>query len=341
MLGPRLRFQDFQVLQCDLVHDQRRSFPDGADRSDLGQVRFLERAEIVEERPRGSEPEAGVAQPEGIQALDLEFPLERLAPRAHVKPRGVPTRDACAPAGDLRSAQLGLDALGEDDLARWVFQEKRRQVLPRDLSHPELSGGDLRHRDADPIGRRMKRHDVVTVDRVEDSDSRDRPRGEDLHDLPIHETARLGRGLHLLRDRYRVPLAHEGAKVALDRMVWHARQGERAVLLLVAARKRDSEDTGGDEGVLAECLVEIPHPEKKDRSRMLGFEPPVLIEHRGGFHDRGVSGVRCCRRNRVRGGASLPARALRRASRRLPRGRGRWASPRAPLAPRRLRRRRA
>ena len=50
-------------------------------------------------------------------------------------------------------------------------------------------------------------------------------------------------------------------------------------VLFVARRQRDLELTRADYGVVEEELVKIAKPKKKQRSGMLSFELPVLLNH--------------------------------------------------------------
>src|SRR5664280_220744 len=104
--------------------------------------------------------------------------------------------------------------------------------------------------------------------------------------------ARLGRVLHLLRDRHLEARVEQLADVARDRVVRDPAHRRRDLPVVTAFGQDDAQDRRGLLGILEEQLVEVAEPVQQHGVLDLRLELEILLQHRCLLH---ASGIVACR----------------------------------------------
>ncbi len=110
-------------------------------------------------------------------------------------------------------------------------------------------------------------------------------RRNQFSNAPFHNAFGHGRVFELVADGYALARPHQLGQVGIQRMV---RKTSQLFVrpAVVALGERDAQNAAGFNGIFAEGFVEITHPEKQQRTWILGFHlVELLVEGRffGGF----------------------------------------------------------
>ena len=167
---------------------------------------------------------------------------------------------------------------GKDELGGAVAGEGVGELLGGvEWLDGELAGGKVEEGEAEA----GDGGDVAVGVGVEEAVLGDGAGGDDAGDLAADDRALLdGAGiLHLVAERGGLAGADELREVGVERVV-----GDAAHRRYGALGERGAEDRGGDDGVLAEHLVEIAEAEHQNRAgRQFAFDGPILALHRCEF----------------------------------------------------------
>ncbi len=268
------------------------------DGPDVGDVGFLRRAEIVDERARGRDRRGMSVEAEAAESGRAHLVQQRAPGRFAVERPGVDRRNR-QPGGREHGPALGdfarvrRDAVGDavsgdDDFAGTEDGELVRQRLPpvgaRVLGRRELPGRDVEQRDADRLAvlsAARHRHQeggfaCVEIIRVGEGSRRDDP-----HDFAFDDPFGLAGVLDLVADGHAKPLLDQARDVAVHGVKRHAAHGDGAAIGVFRARgERELERAGGQQGVFVEHLVEVAHPEEQDGVAMLLLRVKILPHRR-------------------------------------------------------------
>ncbi len=191
-----------------------------------------------------------------------------------------------------RQGRIGMDRLGQHDLARVVSGDGAGQFARRDLAQGEPAGGDVDGREAvdEPAFRRLLPADgekQVGARGIEEAVLGDGAGGDEAHHLPPHHGFRaallgLGGVLGLLADGDPVPEGDEAAEVIVGPLDGHAAHRDLRPGMLAALGQDDAEGARGDLRVAEEQLVEIAHPVEQEAIRVGRLDLDVLRHHRRG-----------------------------------------------------------
>ena len=169
-----------------------------------------------------------------------------------------------------RSAAVDRERLGpHEHLARVEADELRdRGIHVGRFARRELPGRQRRApRSRHDAVVALDRDEVVVLARLEPRVVVHDPRRNDAHHLARHDPLHLRRVGHLLADRDLEALLEEPLDVRARRVMGHARHRASRPRRPCSGGQRQIERARGDDGVVVEELVEVPHPEEEERVR--------------------------------------------------------------------------
>ncbi|MNJ29443.1 hypothetical protein D3C77_240100 [compost metagenome] len=227
-----------------------------------------------------------------FEVLGCELLAEALACRVAVE---VPRRTA-AGATALLGRQALWPVIRDQQLDRIDAFKFGQQVFPAlDLQHGEVAAGDIQHGQAEQALVTQHGGDQVVAALIEQRLVADRARGDDAYHLALDRALAGGRVADLFADHHRFAQLHQLGQVALGRMEGDTAHGNRLARRLAAGGQGDVQEFGGLLRVFVEDLVEVAHAVEHQLVRVLVFQLPVLLHHRGVCgkirHSRPWSGV--------------------------------------------------
>ncbi|MCY1433951.1 hypothetical protein D9M71_499930 [compost metagenome] len=157
-----------------------------------------------------------------------------------------------------------------------------QQVFPAlDLQHGEVAAGDVQHGQAEQALVTQHGGDQVVATLVEQRFVTDRTGGDDAYHLALDRALAGGRVADLFANHHRLAQFHQLGQVALGRMEGDTAHGNRLARRLAAGGQGDVEEFGGFLRIFVEDLVEVAHAVEHQLVRVLVFQLPVLLHHRG------------------------------------------------------------
>ncbi|MCY1421320.1 hypothetical protein D9M71_369710 [compost metagenome] len=191
---------------------------------------------------------------------------------------GCPTTNATT----LLGRQILGPVIRDQQFHRIDALQFRQQVFPAlDFQHAEVAAGDVQHRQAEQALIAQDSGDQVVPALVEQRLVTHRPRRDDAYHLPLHRPFAGGRVADLLADHHRFAKLHQFCQVTLGGVVRNPAHRNRLASRLPAGRQGDVQQLGGLLRVFIEDLVEVAHAVEHQLVRVLVFQAPVLLHHRG------------------------------------------------------------
>jgi len=181
---------------------------------------------------------------------------------------------------------LGGQVLGpiirDQQLHRIDTLQLRQQVFPTlDLQHAEVAAGDIQHRQAEQTLIAQHRRNQVIATLIQQRLITHRAWGDDAHHLALHRPFAGGRVTDLLTDHHRLAQLDQLDQVAFQRVIRNPTHRNRLPRRLPARGQGDVQQLGGLLRVFVEDLVEVAHAIEHQLIRVLVFQAPVLLHHRG------------------------------------------------------------
>ena len=195
---------------------------------------------------------------------------------------------------ERRHLLLALGAGGENGLAGQPGGQLVEQLglgpLPLEGTGGELPGGQVAPGQGIVLPVVVHRADEVVAALVQHHVVHGGARGDDAHDVPLHQPLGGSRVLHLLADGHLIPPLDQPGNIALGGVVGHAAHGHPILLRLVPVPGGEGQAQllGADLGVLVEHLVKVTQPEKEQAVRILLLHLQVLAHHGGQFCHREI-----------------------------------------------------
>ena len=253
-------------------------------------IRGLGVQQVAEQGPGGGDGRRVVGQPEALERRHAEVLAERplgfREPEAPDRPCGGRERRRGPGRGQRRRQSVAVVGVGEDHFARTSSGQFVGQAGQGHGDDGEGAGGDFGRGDrrGQGLGRRRilgraehhRGHEVRPA-LFEQPLVHQRARREDAGDGPLHHPLGVSRVLHLVGHRHAEALADHPPQVVFQSVVGHPGHGGAAI----AAGEGDAQGPVGGNGVLAEELVEIAHPEEEHAAGVLPLEAAVLLHRRG------------------------------------------------------------
>ena len=106
------------------------------------------------------------------------------------------------------------------------------------------------------------------------------PRCDQFCDTAFDDANGLFRVFELITNGYAVACSHQPWEVSVQRVVGKASEFHFARTAVSPFRQHDVEDISRFNSIVSKGLVEIAHPKKEQRFRVIGFDPIVLL-HKG------------------------------------------------------------
>jgi len=304
--------EQLEVALRRLVEPDERPFAVDRERGQVIELPTGVFADVLEQDPRGDDLHRVVGQTVPLQVGDPELPLQARAAGGEVEaPVGQPVQEhalalaeqpthrcsvrlvLCLTARLARSfgapfgPALGVrqEALRHAHLARIQPVELLRQPLGDRLGGERrdghFPGGQVRVRQRDPLSPPGDRGEVVVGGAVEQALVEHGARGDDFHELTVHQAMAGRRGL--LAHGHLAAGGEQARDVARDRVV-----GDPAHGPAVALGEGEVEQRRALAGVPVEHLVEVS--ETEEQHRVTGPLPrgAILLHHGGRVaHGRG------------------------------------------------------
>ena len=212
-------------------------------------------------------------------------------------------RDDGGPAllPDPRQGRIGVDRLGQDDLAGIVPGDRAGEIPGGHLAQREAAGGDVDG--GETIGGRAlpglappDRQQQVGAGGIEQAVLGDGARRDEAHHLPPHHRFRaapfgLGGILGLLADGHPVAHGDEAAEVVVRPVHRDAAHRDLGAAVAATLGQHDAERPRRDLRVAEEQLVEISHPVEQEAIGIGRFDLDILRHHgRGAGRIQGGGG---------------------------------------------------
>ena len=193
----------------------------------------------------------------------------------------IPRRTTLGPTTFLCRQVLG-PIIRNQQLHRIDPLQLRQQVLPAlDLQHAEIAAGDIQHRQAKQTLIAQHRRNQVIATLIQQRLITHRTRRNNAHHLTFHRPFTRGRVADLLTDHHRLAQLHQLDQVAFQRVIRNPTHRNRLPRRLPARGQGDVQQLGGLLRVFIEDLVEVAHAIEHQLIRVLVFQAPVLLHHRG------------------------------------------------------------
>ncbi len=253
----------------------------------MQEVALLRFLQIVHDGAGSADGQGQILEAEPLERLRLEVLNENIA--------AVVLAEHPVVLGGRQTAECVAQKLGDripvaplqDQLGRMKGADLFGQLLQRELARFELSRGGVDIREADRLTRRRDcgwKHDggqEVVLLLVQDAVGECHAGRHDFDDIALHDPLREPRILELFADGNPVSRFEEFGEVRFQRVVRKAGQGNLAGGAVPAPGERDAQDARGRDGIILECLEEVPHPEQQDGIRIARLDLRVLL-HEGG-----------------------------------------------------------
>ncbi|MNH97874.1 hypothetical protein D3C73_505810 [compost metagenome] len=193
----------------------------------------------------------------------------------------IPRRTATNPTTLFRW-QILRPVIRDQQLYRIDPLQLSQQVFPAlDFQHAEVATGDIQHGQAEQAFITQHGSDQVVATFIQQRLVTHRPRRNDPYHLTIHRPFAGGRVADLLADHHRFAKLHQFCQVTLSGVVRNPAHRNRLPRRLPAGGQGDVQQLGGLLRVFIEDLVEVAHAVEHQLVRVLVFQAPVLLHHRG------------------------------------------------------------
>ena len=261
--------------------------------ADVVHVAFLRLGDVGQQRPRGADGGALLAQTALVHVGKAE-----LAAQAD---GGAQIFKAVAAALDhgvqllLQEADDGalvLGAVGEDGLPRGEAAQLVDDMVDGVVfkaGAAELAGGDVAEGDAAAAALQVDGAEVVAAPLLQHGAVGDGAGGDDAHHVPGHQALGQGGVLGLLADGHLVAPGDQPGDVGLGAVVGHAAHGGAFLGVgdaAVPGGQRQIQLPRGDLGVFVEHLIKIAEAEEEQTVPVLLLDLVVLPLHRREFSHR-------------------------------------------------------
>ena len=193
----------------------------------------------------------------------------------------IPRRATLGPT-TLFCRQVFWPVIRDQQLHRVDALQLRQQVLPTfDLLHAEVAAGDIQYGKAEQTLIAQDGGDQVVTSLIQQRLITHRPRRNNAHHLTFNRPLAGGRVTDLLADHHRLAQLHQFDEVAFQRVVRNPTHRNRLPCRLPARGQGDVQQFGRLLRVFIEDLVEVAHAIEHQLIRVLVFQAPVLLHHRG------------------------------------------------------------
>ena len=147
----------------------------------------------------------------------------------------------------------------------------------------KCAGGNIAEGQAEAVALTVEAGHIVIFIFVQHTAFRNRARGDNAGDVPLHQALYFLGILHLLAHRHLVALLHHAGNVGIHAVIGHA--AHRSLLLLwlgaVTGGQGQIQLPGGQDGILIEHLVKVAQAEKQNAVLVFFLQCPVLLLHWG------------------------------------------------------------
>ena len=233
---------------------------------------------IAEQTTGGADGQGEGFATEAFQVLHRELLAQTFQRRVTFE---IPRRTALGPTTFFRWQVLG-PVIRNQQLHRVDALKLGQQVLPAlDLQHAEIAAGDVQHRQTEQTLVAQYRGDQVVATLIQQRLITHRPRRDNAHHLTLHRPLARGRVADLLTDHHRLAQLNQLDQVTFQRVVRNPTHRNRLPRRLTACGQGNVQQLGSLLRILIEDLVEVAHAVEHQLIRVLVFQAPVLLHHRG------------------------------------------------------------
>ena len=269
---------EFEVADGEPVHPQGAVFAQGANRSNvLGPV-VLGVVEVVKNRPCREQSQGPCIELKPLEGFVVELLLDALLgiirfEHPIVQPAEVP---------------VAAESFGKCRGLVFQHQHLRGLVCPKQpvdecfiaFSRGKVAGRNIEEGEA--IAGLVAVHgcEVVVGPDIEYLVVKSDPRGDQFRDTALDDANGLFRVFELITNGNAMARSHQPWQVGVQRVVGKASEFYFARTSVSPFCQYDVQDIGRFDGVVSKGFVEIAHPKKEQRFRIIGFDPIVLL-HKG------------------------------------------------------------